>query len=177
MCTAPLCHPPTQWTLETQTQDSRGTSRKAWWFLLPATPGDCHTGSINLNLNVKMEMRYISLQIPEPLPEHGSRREHRGRKSGDRWGLEVWRRGLEGKDKSGADGVYEVRVMGMCCSLHSGDQQSLRGKDEWVGTSSLLFIMVGGRTGIHHNHSTTLWWRHRGFPQIQTRTHERDEKE
>ena len=60
------------------------------------------------------------------------------------------------KDKSGADGVNEVRVMGMCCSLHSGDQQSLRGKDEWVGTSSLLFRMVGGRTGIHHYHSTTL---------------------
>ena len=85
--------------------------------------------------------------------------------------------GWKEKDKSGAAGVNEVRVMGMCRSLHSGDQQSLRGKDEWVGTSSLLFIMVGGRTGIHHNHSTTLWWRHRGFPQIQTRTHERDEKE
>lgn len=60
------------------------------------------------------------------------------------------------EDESGAESVNEVRVMGMCCSRHSGNQHSLRGKDEWVGTSSLLFVMVGGLTGIYHNHSTTL---------------------
>ncbi len=64
--------------------------------------------------------------------------------------------GVGRDDKSGAESLNEVRVMGMCCSRHSGNQHSLRGKDEWVGTSSLLFVMVGGLTGIYHNHSTTL---------------------
>ena len=60
------------------------------------------------------------------------------------------------EDESGDESVNEVRVMGMCFSQHSGNQRSFRGKDEWVGTSSLQFIMVGGLTRMHHNRSTTL---------------------
>lgn len=67
--------------------------------------------------------------------------------------MEAW---VGREDKSGADGANEIRVMGMCFSRHSGNQGTLRRKDEWVGTSSLLFIMVGELTGTHHNHSTTL---------------------
>lgn len=64
--------------------------------------------------------------------------------------------GVGREDESVAESVNEVRVMGMRFSRHLGNQHSLRGKDEWVGISSLLLIMVGGLTGVHHNHSTTL---------------------
>lgn len=60
--------------------------------------------------------------------------------------------GVGREDESGAESVNEVRVMGMHFSRHSGNQHSLRGKDEWVGTSSLLFIMVEGLTSQSLNH-------------------------
>lgn len=68
-------------------------------------------------------------------------------------GVVAW---VGGEDISGAESVNGVSVMGMCFSSHSGNQGTLSRKDEWVGTSSLLFIMVGELTGTHHNHSTTL---------------------
>lgn len=63
--------------------------------------------------------------------------------------------GVGGGDESDAECVNGGRVMCVCCSQRLGES-TLKGTDEWVGTSSLLFIMVGGLTGIHHNHSSTL---------------------
>lgn len=37
----------------------------------------------------------------------------------------------------------EIRVTGMCFRWQSGNQHTPGGEDEWVGTSSLLSIMVG----------------------------------
>lgn len=64
--------------------------------------------------------------------------------------------GVGGTDKSDVESVNEVRAMGICRSWDLGNRHSLRGKDEGVGTSSSLFIMVGVLTGSHHNHSSTL---------------------